>query len=116
MNRVVQDHGGILFEAGGVSDHVHLYLECPKDVSISSLANLIKTNSTKWIRDTFRSSQNFHWQSGYSAFSVDARNDRRLRDYIRNQELHHAKISFDSEYKRFLEEYAIDHDERYVLG
>ena len=44
-------------------------------------------------------------------------NQRRIRsviDYIRCQEEHHKQMSFQEEYRRFLERYQIPYDERYV--
>ena len=116
FNRVVQDHGGILFDAGGVSDHVHLYLECPKTLAIASFADIVKTTSSKWLRQTFRECKGFHWQSGYAAFSVNPADDERLRRYIRNQEQHHAGLSFEDEYRRVLTFNGFVVDERYTLG
>ena len=34
--------------------------------------------------------------------------------YIRNQEKHHQKVTFQEEYRRFLERYQVAYDERYV--
>jgi hypothetical protein len=34
--------------------------------------------------------------------------------YIRNQPEHHRKVSFQEEYRRFLDRYQITYDERYV--
>jgi hypothetical protein len=34
-------------------------------------------------------------------------------DYIRNQQEHHRKASFDEEYRKLLMEYGIQIDERY---
>jgi putative transposase len=89
---------GMLFVMGGVEDHVHIYLECPTTMAMSTLVNKIKANSSRWIHDTFHGSEGFSWQRGYSVFSVDPTHDARLKDYIRNQEIHHRRIDFEEEY------------------
>jgi putative transposase len=104
-----------LFDAGGVSDHVHLYLECPKTLAIDELASIVKTTSSKWLRQTFDDCKGFHWQSGYAAFSVNPADDQRLRSYIRNQETHHARQRFEDEYRQFLEENGMSYEERYLF-
>lgn len=35
--------------------------------------------------------------------------------YIQNQEVHHRKITFLEEYKKFLEKFEVDYDERYIF-
>jgi putative transposase len=34
--------------------------------------------------------------------------------YIEDQETHHRALSFQDEYRRLLERYQVEHDERYV--
>ena len=115
FNRVVQDHGGILFDAGGFTDHVHLYVECPKTMAIADLVSIVKTTSSKWLRLTFDDCKGFRWQAGYAAFSVSPVGDGRLRQYIRNQEIHHNAQRFDDEYRRFLELNGATYQVRYLL-
>jgi putative transposase len=35
--------------------------------------------------------------------------------YVQNQEAHHRKITFLEEYKKFLEKFEVDYDERYIF-
>ncbi|MGE9293752.1 MAG: transposase, partial [Puniceicoccales bacterium] len=37
-----------------------------------------------------------------------------VEQYIRNQEEHHRKMSFQEEYVGFLKRYGIEYDERYM--
>ena len=56
----------------------------------------------------------FHWQGGYGAFSIRPAHVRPLTTYIANQEEHHKTESFQDEFRRFLRNYGIEYDERYV--
>jgi REP element-mobilizing transposase RayT len=38
---------------GGVTDHVHLLLSLPPTLSVSKAMQLLKGNSSKWLRETF---------------------------------------------------------------
>jgi len=53
---------------------------------------------------------------GYGSFSVSFSALEKVRDYIRNQEEHHAHESFDQEDLKFLNYHNIQYDERFVLG
>jgi hypothetical protein len=37
-----------------------------------------------------------------------------VAEYIDHQEEHHRVVSFQEEYRKFLQRYAIEYDERYV--
>jgi hypothetical protein len=39
---------------------------------------------------------------------------RTVTTYIENQENHHSIKTFQDEYRKFLEEYEVEYDERYV--
>ena len=41
--------------------------------------------------------------------------EQKTINYIRNQEKHHARRSFQEEYKLFLQEYEIEYDERHAF-
>jgi len=59
--------------------------------------------------------QNFHWQNGYGAFSVSQCSVADVREYIRTQQEHHRVVSFQEEFRRFLQRYEVEYDEKYVL-
>jgi len=67
-----------------------------------------------WINQRDISTEKFHWQSGYGAFSVSQSNVDAVRTYIQNQAKHHAKQSFQDEFREWLRRYKIEWDERYV--
>lgn len=56
----------------------------------------------------------FNWKKGYGAFSVSQSKLETVCNYIQNQPEHHKKEDFQTEYRRFLEEYRIEYDEQYV--
>ena len=54
-------------------------------------------------------------KQGYGAFSYSKSQTSRVIDYVQNQEIHHRKITFLDEYKKFLEKFEVDYDERYIF-
>lgn len=107
---VIDRKGGKLLCAGGVRDHVHLYVESPATITISDLAGTIKSNTARWIHQTFEHRRDFRWQHGYAAFTVSGTDDTALRDYIQNQEQHHRQRPFTGEYLALLEKHGIEYD------
>jgi putative transposase len=102
------------FAVGGVADHVHLAVRFSRVVTIAKLIEKLKTSSTRWFRQQSPLFSGFAWQRGYGAFSVGPTDLPALRQYIDNQEIHHASHPFQHEYRAFLRKYEIDFDERYV--
>jgi putative transposase len=87
---------------GGASDHVHMLFSLPATLSVAKAMQLLKGNSSKWIRETFPKMHLFAWQEGYGAFSVGVSGVDRTVAYIRNQAEHHRARSFRQEYAAML--------------
>ena len=98
----------------GTSDHVHTLFSLSRVVTIASLVEEVKTESSKWIKTKGREFRNFHWQSGYGAFSIGQSQLPTVKRYISRQKEHHRRVSFQDEYRKFLKLYEVDYDERYV--
>lgn len=101
-------------EIGGVEDHIHILVSLSRTLTISQLIEEIKKSSSKWVKSKDPAYWDFAWQAGYGAFSVSQSGCDEVRRYIRNQESHHAKISFQDEFIYYLKKYQIDYDEKYI--
>ena len=115
MGGIVRAEKGVLFEIGGVEDHVHLYLRWRADRAVSDLMRTVKARSSKWLHETFPRLAAFAWQEGYSAFSVSKSQEEAVKRYVAGQVDHHKKADFQSELLRLLRAHGIEFDERYVL-
>ena len=71
----------------------------------------IKTQKPE-IKDPYL--MNFAWQSGYAAFSVSESVAAAVVEYIKNQEEHHRRVTFQDEYRTFLTKHGVTFDEKYV--
>lgn len=101
-------------EVGGVEDHVHILLSLPPTLAIAKAMQLIKGGSSKWIHDTFTEHRAFAWQEKYGAFSVSVSQLDKTITYIRNQEEHHRRLSFQEEFVALLKKHRIECDEKYL--
>ncbi len=101
-------------EIGGVEDHVHILLSLPSTMAISKALQLMKGGSSKWIHETFPEHRLFAWQEEYGAFSVSVSQLDKAIEYIKGQEAHHRKMTFQEEFLALLKKHRIDYDERYL--
>jgi REP element-mobilizing transposase RayT len=112
---IIRAENGVLYDIGGVEDHVHLYLRWRPDGSVSDLMRTVKARSSKWVHETFAQRSAFAWQEGYSVFSVSKSQEDAVKRYIANQAEHHKKEDFKSELLRMLRAHGIEFDERYMF-
>ena len=101
-------------EIGGMPDHVHILLSLPSTLSIAKAVQLIKGGSSKWVHDTFPEHRLFGWQAKYGAFSVSVSQLETIIQYIKGQEEHHRKMTFQEELLSLLKKHQISYDERYL--
>ena len=99
---------------GGVEDHVHLLSVLSRTCQPAEMVKELKRGSSLWIKTKDPQMQDFAWQSGYGVFSIGFSQIESARGYIVRQEEHHKKISFQDEFRQFLQRYHIAFDERYV--
>jgi putative transposase len=112
MATLVRDLKCEAFLVGGAEDHVHLAIGLSRTISMADLVEGVKVESSKWLKT--KGIPYFAWQRGYGVFSVGPRDLDALLRYIRNQEEHHRRQSFQDEYRSFLNRYGMKFDERYV--
>jgi len=87
-------------------DHIHLLFSLSKNYSISQVMEIVKKDSSKWMKN--QGISNFSWQNGYGAFSISQSKVQNTKIYIENQKHHHAKISYQSEVDRLMKEYNVE--------
>ena len=106
---------GLLIEIGGVADHVHILTQLSPTLAVADVVRDVKTNSSKWMNDLPEVRSQFEWQKGYGAFTVSYSQIASVQEYIRNQEEHHKRKSFQDEYIEFLKRHNIEWQLSYLF-
>lgn len=112
---IFQQHNHKMLQINSMPDHIHIFIGMRPNQSISALMQIVKSESSKWIKEEKLSKHTFAWQEGYGAFSYAKSQVSDVIRYIQNQEIHHRKETFLGEYKKFLTAFEIDWDERYIF-
>ena len=100
-------------QTGGVADHVHILCLLGRTISQAELVEEVKKGSSKWMKAE-GGGPGFSWQAGYGAFSIGESQADTVIYYIQKQDEHHRKVTFQDEFRKFLEKYKVAYDERYV--
>jgi putative transposase len=108
-----RNHGISVLAAGGISNHAHLLIVLPSDMSVAKAVQVLKANSSRWLHEH---ASDFAWQEGYGAFSVSGSNKDAVRNYIERQAEHHQKRSYESEFEALLRKSQIAFDPIEAFG
>jgi REP element-mobilizing transposase RayT len=82
---------------GGVEDHVHILCNLTKKHATMKVMEVVKKDSSKFVKSFNATLASFHWQDGYGLFSVSPSHSNAVRQYILNQEEHHRTETFQEE-------------------
>ena len=100
----------------GHHEHVHCLISLGTEQTIAEVVKLIKGESSFWINKNNLTKTKFSWQHEYFAVSVSESVLDKTRDYIRNQEIRHGKVSFAAEFEGMIEKYGFQRFEDYGLS
>lgn len=114
ITTLVSAQGSYMHKIGGIEDHIHLLVTLPRTISISTLLEELKKNSSKWIKSKGNQFRDFSWQKGFGAFSVSITHQKAVEKYIATQKDHHKTISFQDEFRKLLTLHKISYNEEYV--
>jgi len=114
LGGIVREIQGKCVAANSMPDRAHLFLWLPPGVAIAEAVRIVKTNSSRWVHQTRSRLRGFGWQTGYGAFSVSQSNAASVTKYIRDQEKHHRRVTFQEEFISFLKKNGAPYDERYI--
>lgn len=108
---LIKQKGGKLLIINGISDHVHMLIALPPDISVSDAMKFAKANSSRWMKQRF--GKPFAWQKGFGAFTVSRSNVDAVAKYIKDQEIHHRKLDFHKEFVLLLNKNGVEYDPEY---
>ena len=89
----------------GFHEHLHSLISLGSKQNVSEIMQKIKGESSFWINKNKLTRLKFEWQDDFYSVSIGMTQLDNLRKYIRNQVLHHQKISFQEELDLLIEEY-----------
>ncbi len=91
----------------GDKNHLHSLVCLKPTQTPAEVINKLKGESSNWVNKTEYLGVKFAWQNGYSVFSVSGSNVKKVREYIKNQEQHHKKMTYLEEVEKFLKAYGL---------
>ena len=110
---IIKNKGCYLYRINGMEDHVHIFCDLHPTIALADFMRDIKTSSSIWLKQTGKFPKFEGWAEGYAAFTYAWKDKEIIIDYIKNQQVHHKKESFEDELRRLLKEHGIEVDEKF---
>lgn len=101
-------------KVAGYYEHVHIVSELSKKIALTKFLEIVKKESSMWIKTLGSSYEKFYWQSGYVAVSVSPAELDKLVKFLNNQKTYHQRVSFKDELRTILNINNIEYDEKYI--
>ena len=114
QSRILQNLECSSITIGGVADHVHILCNLTKKFATAKVLEILKKDSSKFVKELDSTLHDFHWQDGYALLGVSPSHCEGVKQYILGQEEHHKKETFQEELLRVLKKYRAPFDERYL--
>ena len=111
---ICKDFESQALQIGGTNNHIHILCLLSRKIPLMKLIQEIKAHSSKWIKTQGKKYENFFWQSGYGAFSIDEKRLSSIIKYIKNQRSHHENYKYEDEFIEILEKHNIEYDKKYL--
>jgi putative transposase len=108
-----RNHGISVLAVGGTSNHSHLLIVLPSNTTPAKAVQVLKANSSRWIRQHGIA---FTWQEGYGAFSVSSSNKAAVVDYVEHQTEHHRGRSYETEFETMVRKSGMAFDATEAFG
>jgi REP element-mobilizing transposase RayT len=113
ISGIIKHKNSHLYRINGVENHLHILTDLHPSIALADFMREVKVSSSLWMKcsDLFPAFNG--WAEGYGSFTCSYMDKGRLIDYIKSQQEHHRKKSFEEEYRSLLIESGVKIDERF---
>ena len=110
---IVKNKNCTLFRINGMEDHIHILSDLHPSVALADYVREIKVASSKWLKASGLFPDFNGWGIKYCALTYSYGDRDTIINYIKKQQEHHKRESFQDEIRRIFEEQGIDLDEKW---
>jgi REP element-mobilizing transposase RayT len=103
----------VLYRVNGMEEHIHILSDLHPSLALADYIREIKVSSSKWMKVSGLFPHFRGWGIKYCALTYSYKERDTIINYIKNQQEHHKKESFQEEISRFFKEHGIEEDEKW---
>jgi putative transposase len=109
----IRNKNCFLYRINGMEDHLHILCDLHPTIALADYMRDIKASSSIWLKQSGKFPDFKGWADGYAALTYGCKDKEMIVNYIKNQQEHHKKESFEDELRRLLQEQGIGVNEKY---
>jgi REP element-mobilizing transposase RayT len=110
---IIKHKSSHLYRINGVENHLHILTDMNPSIAPIDFIKDIKVSTSIWMKQSNLFADFNGWSVGYDSFTCSYKDIASLINYIKNQQEHHKKVSFEDEYRKLLLECGINPDEKF---
>jgi len=110
---IIMNKNSHLYRINGIENHLHILTDLHPSYALSDFIREVKVSSSVWMKGSGLFPSFDGWADGYGSFYCSYIGLGNLIEYIKNQQEHHRKKSFEQEYRRIIMQSGIKIYERY---
>jgi REP element-mobilizing transposase RayT len=110
---IIKHKSSHLYRINGVENHLHILTDMNPSIAPIDFIKDIKVATSIWMKKSNLFTDFNGWSVGYGSFTCSYKDIASIINYIKNQQEHHKKISFEDEYRELLLEYGINPDDKF---
>ncbi|OFY58536.1 MAG: transposase [Bacteroidetes bacterium RBG_19FT_COMBO_42_10] len=113
ISGIIKNKNSHLYRINGVENHLHILTDVHPSIALAYFMREIKVSTSIWMKSSGSFPLFDGWAKGYGSFTCSYMDMGRLIDYVKDQQDHHSKKTFEEEYRKLLLESGVKIDERY---
>ena len=110
---IVKHKNSHLYRINGIENHLHILTDMHPSIAPADFMRDVKASSSLWMKNSELFPQFIGWEEGYGSFTCSYSDANRLIEYIKNQQEHHKRVTFEEEYLKILVGSGITPDEKF---
>jgi putative transposase len=110
---MIKNKNCFLYRINGMEDHLHILCDLHPSIALADFMRDMKTSSSIWLKQSGKFPEFAGWAEGYAALTYAWKDKEMIINYIKNQQAHHKKKSFEKELRRLLKQHGIRIDENF---
>jgi REP element-mobilizing transposase RayT len=110
---IIKNKNSHLYQINGTENHLHIITDLHPSIALSDFMRELKVSTSMWMKDKSLFPKFEGWSDGYGSFTCSYMDLGNLIDYLKNQQEHHKKKTFEEEYRNLIMQSGIKIDEKY---
>ena len=110
---IIKNKNSHLYRINGIENHLHILTDVHPSIALADFVREIKVSTSLWMKNSGFFPSFKGWAEGYGSVTCSYVDLEKLIDYVKTQQEHHRKNTFEEEYRNLLLKFGIKIDERY---